>query len=73
MFEELERRLTELAAQLANAMQPGRFNRDSRYWQYRRCNTVAKDEQRFADSDQQRTPPGEYPRFNSVNSWLFYA
>jgi len=34
MFEELGGRLSELAAQLENAMQPGRFNRDSQYRQF---------------------------------------
>jgi len=53
-------------------MQPGRFNRDSQYRQYRRCNPVAKDEPRFTDTDQQRASPGKYPRFNSVNSWIVY-
>jgi len=62
----------ELAAQLANATQPGRFNRYSRYRQYRRRDPVAKDEQRFADTDQQRASPGKYPRFNSVNGWIVY-
>ena len=33
---------------------------------------VAKDEQRFADTDQQRASPGKYPRFNSVNGWIVY-
>ena len=37
-----------------------------------RSSAVAKDEQRFADTDQQRASPGKYPRFNSVNGWIVY-
>ena len=72
-FDELGGQLSELAAQLANVMQPGRCNRDSRYWQSRRGDPVAKDEQRFADTDQRCVSPGEYLRFNSVNVWIVYA
>ena len=31
-----------------------------------------KDEQRFAYTNQQRSSPGEYPRFNSANGWIVY-
>jgi len=72
MFKEREGRLSQLAAQLANATQPGRFNRDSQYWQYRRRDLVVKDEERFADTDQQRASLGNYARFNSVNGWIVY-
>ena len=33
---------------------------------------MAKDEERFADTDQQRASLEKYPRFNSVNSWIVY-
>jgi len=59
VFDELGERLSELAAWLANAMQPGCFNRDSRYWQSQRCDLVAKDEARFTDTDQQHVSLGE--------------
>ena len=66
-------RLSELVAQLANATQPGSFNRDSRYQQSRRRDPVAKDELRFADTNERHVSLGEYPRFNSVNGWIVYA
>jgi len=72
MFKELEGQLSQLAAQMANATQPGYFKRDSRYWQYRRRDLVAKDEERFADTDQQHALLGKYLRFNSVNGWIVY-
>jgi len=33
---------------------------------------VEKDEERFADTDQQRASLGKYPTFNSVNGWIVY-
>ena len=73
MFDEQGEQLPELAAQLAKATQPGHFNTVSQQRQSRRRDLATKHEQRFADSDQQRVSPGEYPRFNSVNGWIVYA
>jgi len=52
---------SELAGQLANATEPGHFNRLPRQRQSRRRNLVGKDEQRFVYTDQHGLP-GEYLR-----------
>ena len=62
------RKLLKLAALLAIATLPGHFNRHPRQWQ----SSVAKDEQTFAETDQQRASPREYPRFNSAKGWIVY-
>jgi len=59
VFEELRGRLSELAAQLVKATQPGHLNKHPRRQQSRRRDLVAKDDKRFADTDQQRTLSGQ--------------
>jgi len=71
-FQVLGGQLSELAAQLAKVTQPGHFNGDSRQGKSGSRDLVAKDEQRFPDTDQ-HVSPGEYPRFNSANSWIVYG